>query len=337
MHGSMERSDYVSQQGRRPVRNTIVFDESSLMSHESVQVKVEPPQYAIQSTSFGMNHSLPLTPPVSAHCWQDHSISEAATCYNNSLSVPEYSEMSYQQYVDTPLITTALMPYPTFTTSFQAPALFYNSDSPCQTSPLDYGQIPSNSWPMTPQSHVGTPEGSQHFSASDKSWPSSALTSGVLQSQARTFVSSTDFLSSPMHSTAIERSPSHDIESISGYGSSQNESCYGSVSPRSSAAEFDPSRREHSADDTTQTQPPLDPNLRCPICGKIFTRRSNCREHFKRHNPENRKVHSCGECGKTFGRKTDLNRHYLTVSLSLNFMAGDPRKKLTNYLLIENS
>ncbi|KAJ5800503.1 transcriptional regulator family: C2H2 zinc finger [Penicillium psychrosexuale] len=57
--------------------------------------------------------------------------------------------------------------------------------------------------------------------------------------------------------------------------------------------------------------------LECPICGAKFTRRSNCKEHQKLHNPEWRHNHPCDECHKSFGRSSDLKRHMNTVHLGL--------------------
>lgn len=54
--------------------------------------------------------------------------------------------------------------------------------------------------------------------------------------------------------------------------------------------------------------------LQCPECSKTFTRRSNCKEHQKMHNPEWRQNHPCEECPKSFGRSSDLKRHKDTVS-----------------------
>ncbi|KAL5359922.1 hypothetical protein BJX96DRAFT_164782 [Aspergillus floccosus] len=53
--------------------------------------------------------------------------------------------------------------------------------------------------------------------------------------------------------------------------------------------------------------------LQCPICGRVFTRRSNCHEHVKRHDPSRKKLHPCDCCGKSFGRNGDLRRHKDTV------------------------
>lgn len=47
----------------------------------------------------------------------------------------------------------------------------------------------------------------------------------------------------------------------------------------------------------------------CPTCGFTFTRKSNCREHEKRHDPSSRRSFRCAECPKSFGRNADLKRH----------------------------
>ena len=55
----------------------------------------------------------------------------------------------------------------------------------------------------------------------------------------------------------------------------------------------------------------------CSICGFVFTRRSNCREHMKKHDPSRRRAHPCGICGRPFERRTDLRRHVHSVRHSL--------------------
>lgn len=52
----------------------------------------------------------------------------------------------------------------------------------------------------------------------------------------------------------------------------------------------------------------------CDICGMRFTRRSNCREHRKKHD-NNKQMYACDCCPQTFGRKTDRKRHVESVSL----------------------
>ncbi|KAJ9243914.1 transcriptional regulator family: C2H2 zinc finger [Paecilomyces variotii] len=53
--------------------------------------------------------------------------------------------------------------------------------------------------------------------------------------------------------------------------------------------------------------------LQCNVCGYLFTRRSNCREHMKKHDPSQRKGYECETCAKTFGRRTDLKRHVESI------------------------
>lgn len=57
-----------------------------------------------------------------------------------------------------------------------------------------------------------------------------------------------------------------------------------------------------------------DKGYACKLCGYVFTRRSNCMEHQRKHDPRSRESHPCEECGKTFGRKADLKRHTNNVS-----------------------
>ncbi|KAL4797955.1 hypothetical protein BDV19DRAFT_33962 [Aspergillus venezuelensis] len=68
--------------------------------------------------------------------------------------------------------------------------------------------------------------------------------------------------------------------------------------------------------------PPASGN-ECTLCGAKFTRRSNCREHMKRHDPNNRKTWACDACGKTLGRKTDLKRHIDSVHRGIRRFACD--------------
>ena len=52
----------------------------------------------------------------------------------------------------------------------------------------------------------------------------------------------------------------------------------------------------------------------CQFCGFTFTRRSNCVEHEKKHNPNFKRSYPCDECPKSFGRNADLKRHTDIVS-----------------------
>ncbi|KAJ5873767.1 Zinc finger C2H2 [Penicillium soppii] len=83
--------------------------------------------------------------------------------------------------------------------------------------------------------------------------------------------------------------------------------------PSTKAAEPAPKiRRRRSRDSIVKAVSAS--GLECPICGHIFTRRSNCKEHQKMHNPDWKRNHCCEECPKSFGRSSDLRRHFNTVS-----------------------
>lgn len=81
-----------------------------------------------------------------------------------------------------------------------------------------------------------------------------------------------------------------------------------------------------ASDDKNSTTPPpayplpvlsvntVGSGFECDICGMRFTRRSNCREHRKRHD-NNKQTYACEHCTQTFGRKTDRKRHVESVSL----------------------
>jgi hypothetical protein len=89
--------------------------------------------------------------------------------------------------------------------------------------------------------------------------------------------------------------------------------------------EVDPSSMDHDgafSDDLSygdlsssnrQTSSPPEVGLQCTVCGYRFTRRSNCRQHMKNHDPNRKRDHSCDDCGRSFGRKTDLKRHMNSI------------------------
>lgn len=63
-----------------------------------------------------------------------------------------------------------------------------------------------------------------------------------------------------------------------------------------------------------QSKIPSASGLECPTCGVRFTRRSNCKEHMKSHDPNYVRPHPCETCGREFRRRTDLKRHVDSVS-----------------------
>ncbi|KAL2799411.1 hypothetical protein BJX66DRAFT_260503 [Aspergillus keveii] len=76
---------------------------------------------------------------------------------------------------------------------------------------------------------------------------------------------------------------------------------------------FEVARKGASSSNRGPPKIPPASGLTCTVCGAEFTRRSNCREHMKKHDPNSRKLYSCEDCGKTLGRKTDLKRHIDSV------------------------
>ncbi|EED16961.1 hypothetical protein TSTA_020200 [Talaromyces stipitatus ATCC 10500] len=125
------------------------------MSPDSVQVKAEAQDYAHQSTFlYDMAHGLPLTPSVSAHGWQDHSIAGTTACYSTALSAPDYGGLSFyqqQQYTDPTMVSTASVQYPLFTSSPQVQGLYYHAGySFNQTSHPEFAQITRGHHPHSP-------------------------------------------------------------------------------------------------------------------------------------------------------------------------------------------
>jgi Zinc finger, C2H2 type len=322
MHDSVKQSAApAAQQGRTSSEGMFGFNNHFITSPDSVQIKIEPREYPHQSTiGLDVIHGvevLPVTQSVSVHGWQDQHIPGTTACYNTAVSAPEYNNMPYYppQYTNSTLVDTSSIQYPVFTSSAQTQPLYYSSGY--NTSPSgnpDFAQNSTRRWPMTPQSHISTPEriAEQELhrtSPTETTWSSPIMLDENLQTKKRKGYAHANYFLEHTKAEAFERSLSpHDTESTLGSEISQRSS-EGSISPRPSAKGFQkksatPENGHHDSD----------AELSCRICGKKFTRRSNCREHMKRHNPENRKVHSCDSCGRTFGRKTDLRRHYSTVS-----------------------
>lgn len=85
-------------------------------------------------------------------------------------------------------------------------------------------------------------------------------------------------------------------------------------SPRSATStESFPPKSPQNVNENRNLSNHLDKDMedgrKCPVCGYVFTRRSNCTEHQKRHDPTFKRTFNCCECKKTFGRNADLRRH----------------------------
>ncbi|BCR90243.1 putative C2H2 finger domain protein (Ezf) [Aspergillus chevalieri] len=103
--------------------------------------------------------------------------------------------------------------------------------------------------------------------------------------------------------------------------------------PETPNTERQPTQSSSDTDrDNTKSPPVLKPRtttvratsgLQCSICGAWFTRRSNRREHEKRHDPSRKSVYQCELCGRTFGRKTDRKRHMESIHQGLRKFGCD--------------
>ncbi|KAJ5184101.1 hypothetical protein N7492_001717 [Penicillium capsulatum] len=79
---------------------------------------------------------------------------------------------------------------------------------------------------------------------------------------------------------------------------SGEETAHNSPASNGKARTLSPGRKSHAKK-----------RYKCPTCYMTFTRRSNCSEHQKKHDPGFKKSFPCDECHKTFGRNADLKRH----------------------------
>lgn len=323
MHDSVNQAAAPAQQGRASSGSMFGFNNHLITSPDSVQIKTESRDYPHQSAiGLELIHGvggLPVTQSISAHSWHGQHIPGTTACYNTAVSASEYTSLPYFQppYTSSPLVDASSITYPTFTSGDQTQPLYYTPEyTTSQNDSPVFGQTSTRRWPMTPQSHISTPERiskqeSLQTSPRDNAWPSPIVLEENLQDK-KTMTYERTNLSERTRFGTFERSTSpHDTETSLESSDISQSSLDGSKSPGPSATDL---RKGNEKKNTISNKEGLvsEEKICCQVCGKKFTRLSNCREHMKQHNPENRKKYPCGSCGRTFGRKTDLRRHYMT-------------------------
>jgi hypothetical protein len=193
------------------------------------------------------------------------------------------------------------------------------SASPSYCSTLDMGNQdttcsqPSHIWPGTPCSDNTTPfEGWSHVKQEYDDFPDPVLYSEPSDASG---VSTSTTIPQLMVNNTLEVTASPGKEkcdpSLKPDPMSEDSMGHGQTA---TIPQFTARADTMTSNHIDSCEVPSASGLVCTMCGTRFTRRSNCREHMKRHDPSCRKLYPCEACEKTFGRRTDLKRHVDTVS-----------------------
>lgn len=228
---------------------------------------------------------------------------------------------SYEQYDSRPPVSSAAFGISNLASHSMGASLCYSPNVGLRGSGNTFYDQYSGSWPVTPRSRTSTPSGNSARVKGeiDRAWDASIP-------HRPAFPDARD--ETPVHgmthlSRATISDPFFTPQMSNGQGGdrlfeldpnvgpptererrdSTQTSSIGS--PRSDITSRRTSRRQNS---------PVVNGLQCTVCGYLFTRRSNCREHMKKHDPNQRRDYGCETCGRTFGRRTDLKRHVDSVS-----------------------
>lgn len=211
------------------------------------------------------------------------------------------------------------------------------SASPSYSSVMERGDHnsalpgqPFGYWSTTPRSDITTPP--ETFI---KDEPLEYWSPPVIPEDRNPFEASTMMMMMPMPQVVLNdgfsdpQLPEHTTTNSQRLFDKQDHQVEIKQEPRNTLetpnTERQPTQSASSTDrDDTKSPPVLKPRmtnvratsgLQCSICGAWFTRRSNRREHEKRHDPSRKSVYQCELCGRTFGRKTDRKRHTESVSV----------------------
>lgn len=252
------------------------------------------------TVSYSVSPTMPtqLAPPDNLHDTAlkvaDYTTAPYLSVYNSFPAAP-HSPLSFydsQAMSSTPSFNSA-MKTSTAQHAFPGQMPGYWTPTPCSgpTSPLESVSALANSsmgdrWSQPYSSGTSIAASPRAVPIGKSSYPSTTIAGGAMGNGPKQPSNTTPTLSSPRHTTPGHQSlhePQTRVEKARAFPKkqSQNEKTRGYA---------------------------------CSLCGYRFTRRSNCMEHQKKHDPRSRESHPCGECNKTFGRKADLKRHTNNVS-----------------------
>jgi hypothetical protein len=232
----------------------------------------------------------------SNHPISNQSFSSPTLSASGYVSVPPYQSYSECQAVHSSFFSG-------ITPQGMAPSLSYSPDVQVKENDVTIYRQSPGAWPMTPQSPSIAKQ------RMNPPW-------GAHLSHMAFF--------SDAHS---EEQPPRTMQrpDIPALDSQQT----GDMSGKDRLVEVDPNRRSfveasislgpssssgRKCGKKSDSSAPSNVEYRCRVCGHEFSRRSNCNEHERRHDPNYRRQHTCTQCGGTFGRKTDLRRHFISVS-----------------------
>lgn len=228
---------------------------------------------------------------------------------------------SYEQYNSRPPVSSSQFGFSNFATHGMSAPLCYSPNIAIGGSNNTFYDQFSGAWPVTPRSQTSTPTGNSARLKEeiDRAWdvsvpprppfPDARGETPVheMAQLSRATLNNALFAAQISNGHGGERFIELDPNIGSPIERERRDSAQASSigSPKSDKTSARTSRRQKS---------PVTNGLKCTVCGYLFTRRSNCREHMKKHDPNLKRDYGCEICGRSFGRRTDLKRHVDSVS-----------------------